>query len=143
MDQTGEPAEMLGLCRDITEDERAVRALRESEERFRKVFEGSPIAICVMDLLDGRLVDANPRFVELLGHGGRSAILDKRVSTLGMWTEPEEFPRLVEELQSTRSIRETTVFYRTFGGQVRRALCALELIEIQGRECILAMFWRV
>lgn len=142
LDASGEPVEMLGLCRDITEDERAVHALRESEERFRKIFEGSPIAICVMDATAGRLVDANPRFVELLGYGARSAMLGRTVSSLGMWTEPGEFGRLAEELARERSIRETTVFYRTYGGQVRRALSALELVEIQGRESILAMFWR-
>jgi len=136
------PVQLVGLCRDITEDARARQQLEESEQRFRKIFEASPAAICVFDLEQGKLIDANPRFVELVGFGSGTALIGKRLESLSMWAEQGELARLVATLRQQRSIRETTVTYRTYGGQVRRALAALELIEIDGQQRALALFWR-
>jgi PAS domain S-box-containing protein len=141
-DAAGKPLQLVGLCRDITEDARAVRALEESEQRFRKIFEASPAAICVFDPASGRLRDANPRFVELVGYGSSAGLVGKRLDALGMWSERDEYLRLIENLREARALREITVTYRTFGGQVRRALVALELIEIDGQESALGLFWR-
>jgi len=96
----------------------------------------------VFELEQGLVLDANPRFVELVGYGSGTALIGKRVESLSMWAEQGEFARLVTKLQQQRSIREMSVTYRTYGGQVRRALVALELIEIDGRQRALALFWR-
>ena len=45
-----------------------LEALRESEARFRTIFEGSSLGIALIDL-DGRLVETNPAFQEILGYG--------------------------------------------------------------------------
>jgi PAS domain S-box-containing protein len=131
------------LFEDVTARRDSERALRESELRFRKTFDASPAAICVFGLDSSSLVDANPRFVELLGYGSAGAMIGKPLEAFAMWTGDGEYRRLREDLRAARSLRETTVTYRTYGGQVRRALVALELIEIQGELCALGLFWRV
>jgi len=128
---------------DITERKKSERAQRESEQRYSKIFDASPTAICVFDPDTTALIDVNPRFVDLLGHGSSAQLIGKPLETFGIWTGDGEYRRLLNDLRESRSLRETSVTYRTYGGQVRRGLVALELIEIEGRECVLGIIWRV
>jgi len=68
--EDGRPVHWIGACRDITDQMRAERALRESESRFRSIVQSSPMGMFVYRLeAEGRLVfaDANPAADELLG----------------------------------------------------------------------------
>ncbi|HPH94700.1 MAG TPA: PAS domain S-box protein [Anaerolineaceae bacterium] len=58
-DENGQPSSMWAAVRDISERDRATRALAESEERFRVLFEESPIALweCNFSELKKRLDD--------------------------------------------------------------------------------------
>jgi PAS domain S-box-containing protein len=140
------PPDCVGLLfEDITERRKQQRRAHESEVRYRKIFEASTVAICVFDARAGTFIDANPRFIEMLGLGGAGQLLAKRIEAFGFWSDDgqDEYALLLERLRAARSIREVAVTFRTFGGQVRRALVALELFEVEGAEYILGIFWRV
>jgi PAS domain S-box-containing protein len=75
--------------------QRAERALRESEERFRMLFEQAPLGYQSLDD-EGRLVEVNEAWLEMLGYA-REGVLGKRFSALltpadGFRFE-ERFPR--------------------------------------------------
>ena len=55
------------VSRDITERKRALEALRESETRFRAVYERSPVGISLVDSRTGQFLQANPKFCEITG----------------------------------------------------------------------------
>ena len=55
------------------ERKRAEDALRESEQRFRAVFEGTAIAIALSDL-DGHIVQSNKPFQQLVGYSGEDLV---------------------------------------------------------------------
>lgn len=56
-----------GVAMDVTEHRRIEEAMHESEERFRSIFEDSPLGIAVSDSLTGRIYEANSRFAEIAG----------------------------------------------------------------------------
>jgi PAS domain S-box-containing protein len=138
------PPDCVGLLfEDITERRKQQRRAHESEVRYRKIFEASSAAICMFDAGSGKLIDANPRFVEMLGLGSSAQLIGKTMEAFGFWTDSGEYAALLAQLRTQHSIREASVTFRTFGGQVRRALVALELFTVDGLEYVLGIFWRV
>lgn len=138
------PPDCVGLLfEDITERRKQQRRAHESEVRYRRIFEASSAAICMFDARDGKLIDANPRFVEMLGLGSAAQLTGRQLETFGFWTDGGEYAALLERLRAEHSIREASVTFRTSGGQVRRALVALELFVVDALEYVLGIFWRV
>jgi PAS domain S-box-containing protein len=63
----GEVVGASGIARDIGKRLQAERRIRESEERFRSVFEHAPFGMCVSGL-DGRILQVNAAFCRMLGY---------------------------------------------------------------------------
>jgi PAS domain S-box-containing protein len=66
-DRSGRIVKLFGTVQDITERKRAEEALRESEERFRTLYENSTIGL-YRTTPDGRIHLANPALVRMLGY---------------------------------------------------------------------------
>ena len=66
LDEGGRPCRWIGVCTDITERKKVEKALRESEERMRAVFEASPDPVVVYDT-QGHLQFMNPAFTRVFG----------------------------------------------------------------------------
>ncbi|HEY9206715.1 MAG TPA: PAS domain S-box protein [Candidatus Methanoperedens sp.] len=66
VDDIGKRLGWVSVVRDITERKATEEALRESEEKFRGIFEQSPIAIELYDR-EGKLIDANRSCLDLFG----------------------------------------------------------------------------
>jgi diguanylate cyclase (GGDEF)-like protein/PAS domain S-box-containing protein len=81
-DKAGVPFRMVGTVQDITELKRTERALEESEQRFRQLFEQSVDALFVHDER-GRFVDCNSQACRLLGYS-REELLDLSVSDVSL-----------------------------------------------------------
>jgi PAS domain S-box-containing protein len=66
-DSAGNPTGMTGVCRDVTGRMSREQALRDSEQRFRALFESAAIGVSLIDL-DNRIVELNETFSALLGY---------------------------------------------------------------------------
>lgn len=72
--QDGKPTRMVGTKRNVTEQVQARMKLKASEERYRHLFEKSPIGLIKVDD-KGYIVDANDYFVKMNGAPSRELVV--------------------------------------------------------------------
>ena len=65
-DAQGKPNSIIGVGRDISERKQAEQSLRESEEKYRSLFENVPDGVCQITP-DGTVLAVNPALVKMLG----------------------------------------------------------------------------
>jgi len=129
------PVSIQGIFRDVTDRKRAMSALKQSEDRFSRVFAASPIAIGIFTLAQGRFQDVNESFLKMLGYE-RSEVLGKTDLDLGIWLQPGDRDLIIEQAQG-QSVRDVQCKLRSKSGQVREALIAAELIELNVEKTLL------
>lgn len=143
-DNSGVPLYWQGIMLDVTGEKESQAAIKESEERFRRVFHSSPIATCVVSLEDGRFIDANKAFLELTGIS-LGELINRTSIELGFWHSNPEQARgsFVEELKKFKTIQGREIQYTNVPNGPRDTLAFYELIELSGKPCVLAMFYDI
>ncbi len=131
---------LAGLQDELRDRRLAEIALRESEERFRKVFQSSPVAICITTLEDGRLLDANYAYWQLTGYKPEES-LEHTAAELQMWDKPQERVEFVQGLKLQKSHFNADDHFHHTDGSLRHVISFYELIHIGSDDCILAMFY--
>ncbi|MCJ7473412.1 MAG: PAS domain S-box protein, partial [Actinobacteria bacterium] len=74
--------------RDITEKINAEKAVRRSEEKFRKIFENSLDGI-YQSTVKGKYIDANNALVEMLGYSDKKELISKNIRKDIYYSEKE------------------------------------------------------
>jgi len=63
----GQRSYVMGTLQDITDRKRAEEAWKASQARFKSLFESAQDGILILDAASGRIVEANPAIVGMLG----------------------------------------------------------------------------
>lgn len=136
-DMAGAPLEVIGAWTDITERKRAEAVLRESEQRYRELFETNPQPMWVYDLDTLRFLAVNDAAVA--GYGYRRD--EFLAMTLKDIRPPEDVPKLLDDVR-----RERTEFehsgpwrHRRKDGSVILVEVSSHLIEFGGRRAAVVL----
>lgn len=127
---------ITGTIQDVTDQAQAEYALRESEEKFSKAFGFSPDAITISTLDEGRFIDVNDSFLNLLGYQ-RHEVINHTVADLNLWANWGDRQWLTDQLRHHKTVRNKEFEFRDRWGNPAFALVSAELITIQKQRCLL------
>lgn len=84
-----------GFITDITEKKLAERALKQSEERFRTMFEEAPLGIGIFDSITGDAYEVNTRYAEIICRS-KEEILSKNWK---QYSHPDEIAENIHKME--------------------------------------------
>ncbi len=124
----GGPIELRITCRDITARKKAEEALRDSEQRYRALFEDSRDAIYITTT-KGELVDFNQAACELFGYAPEEF---ERLNARELYDQPRDRDRFQAAVAQDGSVRDFEVKLRRKDGSVID--CLLTSSRRRGRD---------
>ena len=137
-DALGRPLLLSGTHTDITERRLAEERLRQSEEKFYRLFHLSPDSIVLINVEDGRLVDVNDTFLLFSGYA-RDEVLGKTTLELGIYRNPEDREKLYAHLEREGSIRNFEFEARRKDGSTFIFSMASQMMNLDGKPHLLAV----
>jgi PAS domain S-box-containing protein len=100
----------------IVEHMLSQEALKDSEARYRRLFETAQDGILILDAQTGAITDANPFLVNLLGYS-HAEFLGMALWDLGLFKDVEESKNAFRELQTKQYIRYEDMPLKTRAGR--------------------------
>lgn len=122
---------VLSIFRDLAERRRAERALRESESRYRSLYQTS-VAGIYRTTVDGTILDCNDAFARMLGYEDAHAL--SGVNAVDLYFSHADRTAFLERLRREGTILSSEIRLKRKEGT---PLWALENVTIIDREMIL------
>jgi len=139
-DENGQITGTMFTSRDITERRRIEQTLKESEEKYRKLFEEAMDAIFVADAETGILIDCNRAATKLMGKA-KSELIGMHQRLLH---PPEESTgKFSKTFEKHRTDKEGIVVEEqivTKNGEIRDVTIKANLIEVNGKKMLRGVF---
>lgn len=98
--EDGSPQGVVGIIFDISERIEAEKRLKEAEEKYRTIFENSPIGI-FRTSLDGRILEANPYQARMLGYDSLEELAQQVKSSADLYADIRDRQTLLKEALAT------------------------------------------
>ncbi len=134
-ENNGRVVGLQGIIADVTERRRAEEALRESEERYREIFQSSPDAITISDLSTGLFLDVNEGFCQLSGFTREEAI-GRTVFDLDIFIDLGDRDGYLKILNEQGRIDGYEIKLRARDGTVQYGLLSARPLRYGGRDCL-------
>ncbi|MBD0325043.1 MAG: PAS domain S-box protein, partial [Pyrinomonadaceae bacterium] len=134
--QSGELLFIEGFITDITERKRADEALRESERRYRQMFEQNQAIKLLIDPQSGDIIDANPAACEFYGYSLQE-LKAKKISDINT-LPPEQIKSKLQDALKTKS--SSFLFqHRLASGELRDVEVYTGPVDYQGRRILFSV----
>ncbi len=121
---------VVALYTDITVLKEAEIALKESEQRFRTVYQTIPDPVAVIRVSDSRCVDINDAFATLSGYS-RQAIIGTTAGELGLWCNPSQRDQMLADLTEHGAVSNLEAEFETRDGHIITGLVSAKVFTLQ------------
>lgn len=121
--------------KEVTELKRTDEALRESEEKYRTLFETVPVGIGVANM-DGKVLAVNDTMCQMTGYSRKEF---KKISAADLYKNPEQRAKALKQLQADGSVRNLEVELKRKDGTTYHALKSITPFTLDGEPVLLTV----
>ncbi|MCX5976086.1 MAG: PAS domain S-box protein [Coprothermobacterota bacterium] len=136
-DSPDEVIGILGTSWDITDRVQAEEALRESKEKYSKVFQITPYVIIITRAEDGKFVEVNDTFTSVSGFTREEALVNSSIA-MKLWVNEKDRQQVVADLRAGRVVMDQEYFFRRKSGETFVGLFSAKIIKLSQGTCILS-----
>ena len=137
-DKNGNPVKMFGTIQDITQQKLAEVELRESEERFRTVYNTAPEAIAISDINTGVLFEINEGYKKTFGFD-LDEIKGKTALELGIWVNDQDRKKLTDDLHKFGKFTNKEISFKNKDGKIIHSIVSGRVIFINNIKYMLSV----
>ena len=137
-DAQNRPTSLIGMDVDITAHRAAEDALRSSEAKYTTFYQTLPDPAGISRISDGRYIDVNPAFCEVLGRP-REEVIGRTSTELNIWASEQERKRLVETFRRDGKVDRLPLVAQREGGRIPGLMSARSVL-VDGENCFVFVF---
>jgi len=110
-------------------------AIKDSEARYRRIFETAKDGILILDVISGAITDVNPFLIELLGYS-REELLGKKLWEIGPLKDAIASQAAFQELKQEKYIRYEELPLETRYGERVEVEFVSNVYDVNGKSVI-------
>jgi PAS domain S-box-containing protein len=126
---------ILAIVRDITERKQTENALIQSEYKFTRIFNQSPVAIVLSELETGIIRDVNTAFEEIFLFK-KEEVICKTAPALGI-VSAEVRAKAKEGMTNLKRVKDAEIIYFNKIGEPMHCLSSADILEMDGQKFVL------
>jgi PAS domain S-box-containing protein len=133
---------LLAQFEDITDFKKSIEELRQSEEKFSKVFHSNHYAIAIAELETGKFTDANESFERYTGYT-KEEILGKTTVDLNLWVNPEDRDFVLKNFKEFGFVQCSELKLRIKSGEIRTWNLSIEIFDFENGKFTIGIFYDI
>jgi len=114
-----------------------LEAVEESSQKFKAVFEYSPITVFLTSLPEGSFGEVNQSFIDTFGYSREEAV-GKTTRELGLWAHESDRVRYLQQLRDNGYVHNIEVRARRKSGEELDTIAFAAILTIGNRSFVLA-----
>lgn len=128
---------LYAAARDITERKQTEDALRQSEEKFYKAFNNSPLILSLSEIDTGKFIEVNETACSLSGFS-RNEVIGKTSIEMG-WISRDDRKRIQTILKNEGMVKDLQLELHSKNGTKITVSYSANIIEIDGKKVLLSI----
>ncbi|MFO7885627.1 MAG: PAS domain S-box protein, partial [Desulfobacteraceae bacterium] len=128
---------LLSIIHDVTERRKAEKALKESEKRFRNIFNLSPQPIALTEVKTGKIIACNKKLGEWTGYR-LEEFYGKTTTEIGLYSE-EQRRVFLRELETHGQVDGLEMTFKARDGSALIGLMFASMLKLDEKDLILTI----
>jgi len=112
--------------------------IRKEDIKFFKVFHATPSILVLASLVDGKYLEVNEAFEQVMGFKS-DEVIGRTSLELNLWQNPKDRDDVIEQLAKGKKVRDKEIHFRKKSGEIMVGLYSAEVIDVGEDPCLLSL----